>query len=147
MEKSHHGDGRGEGLPGRRKFLISSGLGVLYGLAAAFLAWPVLSFITFREATRKVIVFRPKDRKSAVSFKGGVFLVTRGEEPMAFSARCTHLGCTLSFDEVSKRFQCPCHGSVFDMNGKRVAGPAKRDLERIPITKGKKGDLHVILTL
>jgi Rieske Fe-S protein len=55
----------------------------------------------------------------------------------AFSARCTHLGCTIQFmdDKLSPHFACNCHGSQFDMNGKNIAGPAPRPLDPYRITQ------------
>lgn len=47
----------------------------------------------------------------------------------AVSARCTHLGCIVSFNKAEKSWDCPCHGSRFDLDGKVITGPALRDLE------------------
>jgi Rieske Fe-S protein len=45
----------------------------------------------------------------------------------AFSATCTHQGCVVN-SFVSNQIRCPCHGSVYDVNGQVVAGPAPRAL-------------------
>lgn len=44
-------------------------------------------------------------------------------------ARCPHLGCRVERDADGKALTCPCHGSRFDLQGRRIAGPANRDLE------------------
>ena len=49
---------------------------------------------------------------------------------VAVSSRCSHLGCSVRWVPASERFICPCHGSVFDLEGVRVAGPAPRPLDR-----------------
>ena len=49
----------------------------------------------------------------------------------ALSAVCPHLGCPVSWDGAS--FLCPCHNSRFGPNGEVGTGPAKRDLDPLPI--------------
>jgi glycine/D-amino acid oxidase-like deaminating enzyme/nitrite reductase/ring-hydroxylating ferredoxin subunit len=48
----------------------------------------------------------------------------------AVSAVCTHMGCTLAWDNAEKSWDCPCHGSRFNFNGQVVYGPATRNLEQ-----------------
>jgi len=49
---------------------------------------------------------------------------------IAFSPRCTHLGCAYHWDTGKAEFVCPCHGSWFSKTGKVLAGPAPRPLDR-----------------
>jgi len=49
---------------------------------------------------------------------------------VAFAPQCTHLGCAYHWDEPKKQFLCPCHTSVFSIDGKVVSGPAPRPLDR-----------------
>lgn len=55
--------------------------------------------------------------------KAGVF--------RAYSAICTHQGCTVSAD--SSGFTCPCHGAVYDASGNVVSGPAPAPLQPINV--------------
>ncbi|WP_456845385.1 QcrA and Rieske domain-containing protein [Cellulomonas sp. P5_C6] len=49
----------------------------------------------------------------------------------AVSAICTHQGCTVAPD--GKELKCPCHGSVFDLTGGNVSGPAPSPLPAVDV--------------
>jgi menaquinol-cytochrome c reductase iron-sulfur subunit len=51
-------------------------------------------------------------------------------EIIALAPQCTHLGCAYHWDEPKKQFLCPCHTSVFSIDGKVISGPAPRPLDR-----------------
>jgi menaquinol-cytochrome c reductase iron-sulfur subunit len=64
-------------------------------------------------------------------------------EVTVFSPMCTHLGCGYHWDGTAQQFKCPCHGSVFDVSGRVVAGPAPRPLDVLP-SKVDNGRLLVV---
>jgi glycine/D-amino acid oxidase-like deaminating enzyme/nitrite reductase/ring-hydroxylating ferredoxin subunit len=48
----------------------------------------------------------------------------------AVSARCTHLGCIVHFNDAERAWECPCHGSRFGIDGSVIQGPANTPLQR-----------------
>jgi Rieske Fe-S protein len=61
--------------------------------------------------------------------KERAFLVRRGGDVVALSARCTHLGCTVRFRDG--KLLCPCHGGAFGLDGAPLAGPVTEPLARL----------------
>jgi len=55
----------------------------------------------------------------------------KGKEYKAFSRVCTHLGCIVKWNEAENKFECPCHGGIFDADGNVVKGPPPKPLERL----------------
>jgi len=68
-----------------------------------------------------------------------------GEDPdsyVAISTRCAHLGCPVRYIQASQKFVCPCHGGVYDSQGKVQGGPPVRPLDRF-YTKAESGRVLV----
>jgi isorenieratene synthase len=61
----------------------------------------------------------------------------------AISLTCTHQGCTVALAEDGK-FHCPCHGAVYDRDGKVLAGPAKRDLGRFEVRRREEERIELV---
>jgi quinol---cytochrome c reductase iron-sulfur subunit, bacillus type len=61
---------------------------------------------------------------------------------VALSTRCMHLGCPVRFVEAAGRFICPCHGGVYDFEGKVDGGPPVRPLDRF-YTRVRNGQLEI----
>lgn len=53
----------------------------------------------------------------------------------AVNTACTHIKCTVAWNAAEKSWDCPCHGSRFDVDGKMITGPARKDLQRISTDK------------
>jgi len=72
--------------------------------------------------------FTSKSGSPAVLFKSrtGVY---------AYSAVCTHEGCTVQYNSASKNLQCGCHGAVFDpeSDGNALSGPTNKPLPKIKV--------------
>lgn len=68
-----------------------------------------------------------------VEIEGKKVGVYRDEEGKAYIIKpyCTHLGCELSWNNLDKTWDCPCHGSRFTYEGKSIYDPSIKDLEKI----------------
>jgi len=123
--------------PERRSFLRLAWLGV--GLAAlGEAAWVIASFLKPRRNAPKegagLVVAGPSDAfapSSVTAFPAGKFYLVRLADGgfLALHRQCTHLGCSVPWDEASGRFACPCHASAFDLRGDVLAPPAPRPLD------------------
>lgn len=127
----------GAEVPERRSFLKVAWLGI--GIAALSEAsWIVLSFLKPRpkapRSAGSLVVAGPSDTfkpGSVTAFPAGRFHLVRLEDGgfLALSRQCTHLGCSVPWDEASGKFACPCHASAFDLRGNVLAPPAPRPLD------------------
>jgi len=71
--------------------------------------------------------------QGAIIRHGAKKLATYRDESGAFhelSATCTHLGCVVEWNPTEKSWDCPCHGSRFDITGTVLTGPAIRPLPK-----------------
>lgn len=63
-------------------------------------------------------------------FKGknlAKYVDSKGKEHIVYN-KCPHLKCSLLFNEIEKTWDCPCHGSRFDIDGKVIFGPSNYDI-------------------
>jgi menaquinol-cytochrome c reductase iron-sulfur subunit len=75
---------------------------------------------------------------------GSVWLVKqKGGKVKCFSTVCPHLGCAIDYDEQKKHFICPCHTSIFGLDGKLVSGPSPRAMDSLDVeAKGEKVEVR-----
>ena len=59
---------------------------------------------------------------------------TESGELHALSSVCPHLGCAIDYEPARSVYTCPCHKSAFQIDGKKISGPAKRGLDRLDAT-------------
>ena len=71
-----------------------------------------------------------------------IFETERPGEFVAISTRCAHLGCPVRFVEAAGNFICPCHGGVYDFEGKVIGGPPVRPLDRFQ-TRVRGGHVEI----
>ena len=139
--------------PAQRRTILDWLLGLsAFGTAAAIL-YPVAKFVLPPP--------RPKGRsKGAVlaarvselapgsgkvfplGSRPAILVRTPDDKWRAFSARCTHLSCTVRYREDMHLIWCPCHDGRFDLTGKNVGGPPPRPLPEHPVVV-KGGEVYV----
>lgn len=62
----------------------------------------------------------------------GIYRDTNGAV-YAVNPTCTHLGCQLTWNNLDKTWDCPCHGSRFDYTGKNIYDPAFKNLDTFKV--------------
>lgn len=96
-------------------------------------AGPVADLPVGEPAQRDVTMTLADGYREIAAVKGIWALRRESNEVTVYSPICTHLGCGFRWDGEEKKFKCPCHGSMFDTEGRVVGGPAPRPLDRLPV--------------
>lgn len=114
-----------------------AGFGILPALRKGALGWSDAG------SALELIVNEPQERRFLQTVKHGwqeekvertVWLVRKTDgSVIAFSPNCPHLGCGYRWFASDQRFKCPCHASVFDINGMVMSGPSPRSLDTLDV--------------
>lgn len=140
--------------PNRRRLLKSLVEGGIGASILSFL-YPIVNFVLPPPSqgsgmeSKEVGSENDLQPNSGMVFQFGnepALLVRTAEgELRAFTAICTHLGCTVNYEPDSKVIWCPCHNGMFDLHGRNIGGPPPRPLTeykvnlrngQIVVTKG-----------
>jgi len=149
---------------GARRRFFAWATGLAAAAIGASLAIPLLGYVigpSFRRREQTWVeigrvdelpIGRPKALDYLATIKDGwmemkvhkaVWAVRQADgQVTVFAPLCTHLGCGYRWDD-EQTFKCPCHGSVYDVTGRVLAGPAPRRLDVLP-SKIESGTLLVI---
>lgn len=126
-------------MPSTRRQLLRSGWklgGALLGVAAGWTTYESLRPLTTAAAGTTINLGSPSNYKAETASyvtAGQLFVANTGNRLFALSQKCPHLGCRVPFCESSGRFECPCHGSKYDLGGEWIEGPAPRGMDRYPL--------------
>lgn len=122
----------------RRNFINFLFGGGLVGTLLTFL-YPVIRYIippkqsqvgVSRVTAAKVGELAPNSSKIfKFGNSPGILINTKNGEIIAFSAVCTHLTCTVIYEEDAESILCPCHNGRFDLGGNVISGPPPSPLE------------------
>jgi len=158
-----NGDDRVESGPDRRLAVVAI-VGGLFALAAS-LAGLVAGFVSnsLRRSPRRAwirvgtaeeldpesyrrFVLRTEHRDSWRRKQKSVVVFVKDlypADPRALLAVCSHLGCLVRWEKEASEFHCPCHGGVYDDEGRVVAGPPPSDLRQMEVKIDGEGVLYV----
>lgn len=116
----------------RPDWYVATGFGK-WGMSSSMVAAKMLSMQITGKRTPYDAVFSPQRhhiKASALRFAEhgleSVKGLSAGVKPGAVN--CPHMGCSLIWNQYDKRWECPCHGSGFEISGKISAGPAQQSL-------------------
>ncbi|ANV84046.1 UDP-galactopyranose mutase [Picosynechococcus sp. PCC 7003] len=74
---------------------------------------------------------------------GDAMYAVNPETEEGLSLTCTHQGCTVG-RQPDGSFLCPCHGARYDANGKRLSGPAQRDLPQFKVQDREADQVQLV---
>jgi len=140
-----------ESTPTRRAFVGAAAAAGLCYIGA--IGYPIYRYLASpaemaasESAVREVTLDKAQElpENSALMFKFGSSpaMLIHGKDDLwvAFSAVCTHLGCTVKFEPEQNRIHCSCHGGVYDpATGKNVSGPPPKPLRSYKVNVGTNG--------
>lgn len=115
-------------------------------------AWGVGRFALFtnsdkrrREVPAEVLKSLQPDVPVHVPEAGAWLVKTGGTDAIvALDDRCTHLGCRQKWNPEKLTFECPCHGSEFDLQGLVKRGPASRPLPKLTVSQDRDDKLLLL---
>ena len=118
-------------------------LGTFGGLAGASVRYVIPNVLY--EPPRIFKIGRPEDYPEGVDYIDDkrIFVIRQGNLFKVVSAVCTHLGCSVQWSAERNRFECPCHGSLFNSRGQVTVGPAQNPLPWYSVTLTADGKLLV----
>lgn len=131
--------GPGQVIPPRRRFFKR----LLPVLSAMLFFWPARTARAGKVAIplERVKRLQRVGGSITVRLKGREVLLARHSEEgvSAVSPVCSHEKCTVAYRRAVTRFECPCHGSFFDVDGNVLNGPATKPLQSWPcwLSKGR----------
>jgi len=79
------------------------------------------------EPTKFTVSF-PQGEWTTANVDAAVYVVKRGNTYKTFSNVCTHMQCDVHWDGSLQEFLCPCHGGLYNIDGRNVGGPPPKPL-------------------
>jgi len=113
--------------PHRRKFIDQS-IKFLPLIGVGALSYPLYQYMHFEESQSISLALHVDDIMDGITKQHNLLIYKKEGIFHIFDGHCTHMGCLLNYDPIKNIFVCPCHSSEFSLLGKRLKGPAEKDL-------------------
>jgi cytochrome b6-f complex iron-sulfur subunit len=72
-----------------------------------------------------------------------VIVLQNDNDLLAFSAKCTHEGCTVTYQPAQSVIWCPCHDGRFDLHGRVLSGPPPQPLPKYAVNRQADGTILI----
>lgn len=132
----------------RREFIKTIGGALAVTTASKLLTGCAAGLAIYRGELQDEAIIIPKAEALALAAPNGLMMVSAKNLPVAIVVRrladhsltavstvCTHAGCEVRV--LPDAFQCPCHGSEYDVTGEVMEGPAAKALQKFAITENQ----------
>jgi cytochrome b6-f complex iron-sulfur subunit len=126
-----------------RRGWVGALLGGGFAASLASFLYPVLRFVNPPKVSEAPVNEVPAGKVGDLPVNSGK-IVRFGSKPAllvrtgvaewrAFDGTCTHLNCTVQYQQESRQVWCACHNGLYDLNGKVVSGPPPRALTQYDV--------------
>lgn len=140
-------------MPGDRRGFLNWFLATSVGAFVVSISYPVARYLvppssgqsSVASVTLKIPPAEIRPNSGQIFRFGsrpGIVLRTPTGDLRAFSAVCTHLGCTVQYRPDLEHIWCACHNGHYDLNGINIAGPPPLPLARYTVST--RGDTIVV---
>jgi cytochrome b6-f complex iron-sulfur subunit len=144
----------GAGKPISRRRWVDTLLGGSLAAWAAAVVYPILQYLTPpKDAGGTNTITLTDAQKQELTNMGSlitrigtdrvIVLKTKDGKLAAFSAKCTHEGCTVQFVPADALIWCACHNGKFSLDGRVLSGPPPRPLAAFPVDGDLKGNVTI----
>ena len=139
----------GQGRKVNRREFFQWGVWIVGGIFSVLLGIPLIGYflsVLFQRQSEQWLPVCSLDQINSVTptefqitFKGetahrtwedvrGVFVIRKGNDILAFTNVCTHMGCSVRWLDWRQQILCPCHGGMYDRWGNLAGGPPSHSL-------------------
>ena len=113
---------------GKNEYYVATGFN-MWGMTSSMISAQIISDLIVNGKSKYAELFDPYRK----TYKKQLFSNVKNalKNLLKFNGkRCTHLGCSLTFNKEENVYECPCHGSKFTADGLVIYNPAKKNIKK-----------------